>query len=335
MSPACYVWRCSFTCLSLYLNRNGLNDSTQFNPDRVIFNNPPAPRETPGCLYGTCLSGRTHISRSGFKAFERFIYRIAQVNHAEEMDWKTYAIAMLAFNFIGLLFLYLLLRLQNLLPLNPQDLPAVPPDLAFNTAVSFVTNTNWQSYSGETTMSYLTQMVGLAVQNFLSAATGMAVLIALIRGFVRHSANTIGNFWVDMTRSVLYILITSVFVLALVLVSQGVVQTFSGSTECIATCNRYQDANGQTVTEQTMATWPGRLADRHQAARHQWRRIFQCQLGPSLRKSHPALQLPGNAGDPAYSGSAVLYLRQDGGRYAQRLGDTGSYDHYLCGDAVC
>ena len=163
-----------------------------------------------------------------FKPLERLIYRIARVNSAEEMDWKTYAVAMLVFNFIGLLFLYLLLRLQNLLPLNPQGLPALPPDLAFNTAVSFVTNTNWQSYSGEAAMSYLSQMAGLTVQNFLSAATGMAVLIAMVRGFIRHSANTIGNFWVDMTRSVIYILMPLSLVLALALVSQGVVQTFSG-----------------------------------------------------------------------------------------------------------
>ena len=160
---------------------------------------------------------------------ERFIYRITGVKPQEEMDWKTYAFAMLLFSLVGLITLYGLQRLQAILPLNPQNLGAVAPDLSFNTSVSFNTNTNWQSYGGETTMSYLTQMIGLAVHNFLSAAIGMAVLIALIRGFVRHSAQTIGNAWVDMTRSILYILIPLSLILAIVLVSQGVVQTFDAS----------------------------------------------------------------------------------------------------------
>jgi K+-transporting ATPase ATPase A chain len=186
---------------------------------------------------------------------ERFVYRIAGVNTVDEMDWKTYAVAMLIFNFAGLLLLYALQRLQGVLPLNPQHFGAVRPDLAFNTAASFASNTNWQSYSGETTMSYLVDILGLTVQNFLSAATGMAVLLALIRGFVRHSAKTIGNFWVNMTRSVLYILLPLSFVLAIVLVSQGVVQTFSG----VQTANLMQpvqDAAGQTVSRQTIAVGP-------------------------------------------------------------------------------
>jgi K+-transporting ATPase ATPase A chain len=157
---------------------------------------------------------------------ERLLYRLARVKPDEEMGWKTYAVALLLFNLVGLLFLYLLLRLQSLLPLNTQDLSPVSPDLAFNTAASFATNTNWQSYGGETTLSYLSQMLGLTVQNFLSAATGMAVLIALIRGITRHTTDKLGNFWVDMTRSTLYILLPLALVLALALVSQGVVQTF-------------------------------------------------------------------------------------------------------------
>src|SRR6266436_4293029 len=142
------------------------------------------------------------------------------------MGWKTYAVTMLIFNLAGVLVVYALQRLQGLLPLNPQQLGAVSPGSSFNTAVSFATNTNWQGYGGETTMSYLTQMVGLTVQNFASAASGMAVLVALIRGFARRSAETIGNFWVDLTRTTLYILLPLSFVFALVLVSQGVVQTF-------------------------------------------------------------------------------------------------------------
>lgn len=186
---------------------------------------------------------------------ERFIYRIARLRADEEMDWKTYAVVMLLFNFAGLILVYALQRLQFALPLNPQDLGAVRPDLAFNTAVSFATNTNWQSYGGESTMSYLTQMVGLTVQNFVSAATGMAILVALVRGFVRHSAKTIGNFWVDMTRSVLYILLPLSIILALVLVSQGVVQTFHGSQE-VALVQSTQDSGGQAINAQVIAVGP-------------------------------------------------------------------------------
>ncbi len=157
---------------------------------------------------------------------ERLIYKLSGVRPGNEMGWKTYAVTMLIFNLAGVLVVYALQRLQGLLPLNPQQLGAVSPDSSFNTAVSFATNTNWQGYGGETTMSYLTQMVGLTVQNFASAASGMAVLVALIRGFARRSAETIGNFWVDLTRTTLYILLPLSFVFALVLVSQGVVQTF-------------------------------------------------------------------------------------------------------------
>ena len=158
---------------------------------------------------------------------ERLIYRLSGVNPKEEMRWTDYAIGMLVFNLLGALAVFALQRLQASLPFNPQNLPGVSPDSAFNTAVSFATNTNWQGYGGETTMSYLTQMLGLTVQNFVSAATGMAVLVALIRGFIRRNADTIGNFWVDLTRSVLYILMPLSLILALVLVGQGVVQTFS------------------------------------------------------------------------------------------------------------
>ena len=161
-----------------------------------------------------------------FSPVEHLIYRLCKVRHAIEMDWKTYGMAMLIFNAAGLLALYLLQRVQGLLPLNPASLGMVGPDLAFNTAASFATNTNWQSYGGETTLSYLTQMLGLTVQNFVSAATGMAILVALIRGLTRQTAHTIGNFWIDLTRSTLYILLPLSLILALALVSQGVVQTF-------------------------------------------------------------------------------------------------------------
>ncbi len=191
---------------------------------------------------------------------ERLIYRMTGVRPEEEMDWKVYALAVLLFSAASVLGLYLLQRLQGSLPLNPQKLGAVSPDSSFNTAVSFATNTNWQAYAGETTMSYLTQMAGLAVHNFVSAATGMAVLIALIRGLARRQAATIGNFWVDLTRGTLYILLPLSFVLALVLASQGVIQTFS-AYKTVPMVETTQGADGkavsgQMITRQTIALGP-------------------------------------------------------------------------------
>ena len=158
---------------------------------------------------------------------ERLLYRLYGIDKDQETHWTRYALAVLAFSLLGVLVVYALQRLQGVLPLNPQGMGAVTPDSSFNTALSFVTNTNWQGYVGEATMSYLTQMAGLTVQNFFSAATGMAVAVALIRGFSRHTVETIGSFWVDMTRSVLYILLPLSLVLALVLVGQGVIQNFA------------------------------------------------------------------------------------------------------------
>ena len=155
---------------------------------------------------------------------ERFIYRICGVKADEDMGWKQYAIAMLVFNVCGMVAVYVFQRTQQWLPLNPQHFPALSPDLSINTAISFITNTNWQAYSGESAMSYLTQMAALAVQNFLSAATGIAVLIAVVRGFARKTTKGIGNFWVDLTRTTLYVLMPFSFLLAMLLVSQGVIQ---------------------------------------------------------------------------------------------------------------
>ena len=210
-----------------------------------------------------------------FAGIERLFYRLSGVKPEQEMRWTHYALAMLAFNLFGLLAVYGLQRFQDVLPLNPQTLPAVTPDSSFNTAVSFATNTNWQGYSGEATMSYLTQMLGLSVQNFVSAASGMAVLVALIRGFNRRNSNSIGNFWVDMTRSTLYILLPLSFLLAIVLVGQGVVQTFNpyqtvnlqeavsySAPKLDADGKALVDAEGKPVTEtvqtqqQTLAMGP-------------------------------------------------------------------------------
>jgi K+-transporting ATPase ATPase A chain len=166
-----------------------------------------------------------------FRPIERLLFRLCGIDEKREQSWQSYTIAMLAFSIAGLLITYAIQRLQHLLPLNPDKLGAVAPDLAWNTAVSFVTNTNWQAYVGEATMSHLSQMVALAFHNFASAATGMAIAIAVIRGIARQSATTLGNFWVDLVRATLWILLPISFVSALVLLSQGVVQNFDASVE--------------------------------------------------------------------------------------------------------
>ena len=195
---------------------------------------------------------------------ERGIYRISGVDPDEDMTWQVYAAALLIFSLLGMLLLFLLLRLQNFLPLNPAGMKAMPSDTAFNTAASFVTNTNWQNYGGETSLSYLSQMLGMTVQNFLSAASGMAIAAAFIRGFSRQQAQTIGNFWVDLTRSVLYILFPLSIMLALILVSQGVIQTFSGSTTAIL-IQPYTNPDGQIIHQQVIAAGPAasQLAIKH------------------------------------------------------------------------
>src|SRR6267142_1184374 len=157
---------------------------------------------------------------------ERFTYRAMGVDPRKEHDWKQYTLAMLLFSLVGCLFTYAILRFQYFLPLNPQKLAGVSPDLSFNTAISFTTNTNWQNYAGESTMSYFSQMVGLAFHNFVSAATGIAIAAALVRAIARHSARTLGNFWVDLVRVTYYLLLPLSFVFAVFLVSQGMIQNF-------------------------------------------------------------------------------------------------------------
>lgn len=180
-----------------------------------------------GLYMANVMEGRPIWPVRAGARLEALIYRLCGVDPGAEMGWKVYAIALLVFNALGALLVYGLQRLQYWLPLNPEHFTAVSPDSSFNTAISFITNTNWQGYTPESTMSYLTQMAGLAVQNFLSAATGIVVAVALIRGLARHSAKAIGNFWADVTRSTLYVLMPIAFVLALALTSQGVIQNFS------------------------------------------------------------------------------------------------------------
>jgi K+-transporting ATPase ATPase A chain len=165
------------------------------------------------------------------KPLEKFTYRLMGINSAQEQNWKQYTIAMLLFSAVSCLFTYAILRLQNHLPLNPQGLAALTPDLAFNTAISFTTNTNWQSYSGEATMSYFSQMVALVIHNFGSAATGIALAAALVRGIARQTATTLGSFWVDLVRTTYYLLLPLCLVFAVFLISQGVIQNFSPYTQ--------------------------------------------------------------------------------------------------------
>ncbi len=208
-----------------------------------------------GTYMARVYTGERTVLDRVLRPLERWLYRMIGVDPKTEMAWHVYAAAFMVFSIAGLFLTYAFQRLQAILPLNPAGLPAVPPDLSFNTAASFATNTNWQSYGGESTMSYLTQMAALAKENFISAAAGMAVLVAFIRGLARHTAKTIGNFWVDLTRTVLYILIPLCFVFALVLVSQGVVQTFRGY-QTVALLQSTKDADGKQVTEQVIAVGP-------------------------------------------------------------------------------
>jgi K+-transporting ATPase ATPase A chain len=208
-----------------------------------------------GAYMARVYEGKPFALERLLRPLEKAVYRLGGIRPEAEMSWRSYAGSVLLFSAAGLVGLYLLQRLQGVLPCNPQGLPAVSPDSAFNTAVSFVSNTNWQGYGGESTMSYFTQMAGLGVQNFLSAAAGMAVLVALIRGFVRSSAATIGNFWVDLTRTVLYILLPLSLLLAVLLVSQGVVQSFAPYRE-VPLLQATQDVDGNTVAEQTIPLGP-------------------------------------------------------------------------------
>ncbi|MGA9772237.1 MAG: potassium-transporting ATPase subunit KdpA [Blastocatellia bacterium] len=217
-----------------------------------------------GIYMAKIFSGEPTIIGKALGPVERIIYRICRIDESREQHWTTYTAAMLMFSVVSLLVLYALQRLQYYLPLNPQEFSGVKPDLAFNTAASFTSNTNWQSYSGESTMSYFTQMAGLAFHNFVSAATGIALAIAFIRGIARREAKTIGNFWVDLTRASLYVLLPLCVVGALFLVSQGVVQNFKPYTQA-ALVEAQQvtktdavtgEETTETVTAQTIAQGP-------------------------------------------------------------------------------
>ena len=211
-----------------------------------------------GLYLAHVMTGEPNFAVRCGRGFETLIYRVCGIRAEDDMDWRHYALAVLMFNALGVFAVYALQRLQSVLPFNPQSLPNISADSAFNTGLSFVTNTNWQGYVGEATMSYLTQMLGLAVQNFFSAATGIVVVIALIRGFARRSVGTIGNAWVDLTRITLYVLLPFCVVYALFLTSQGVIQNFDDYRQVTTLdATRYTrpllDAEGQTRTDDSGA----------------------------------------------------------------------------------
>ncbi len=208
-----------------------------------------------GLYTARVYSGSAPLLEPVIGPVERLFYRLCGVDRSKEMTGRQYSVAVLMFSLVSFVAVYAVQRMQGWLPLNPESLPAVSPDSSFNTAVSFATNTNWQGYGGESTMSYFTQMVALTVQNFVSAAVGMAVLVALIRGFTRQNTDTIGNFWVDLVRGTLYVLVPLSLVLAVLLVSQGVVQTFDAYHE-VTLLEPTVDAEGKAINTQTIAVGP-------------------------------------------------------------------------------
>ena len=292
-----------------------------------------------GAYMAAVYDGRAMWAQRIGGPLERLIYRGAGVDPKREMGWIEYALAMLWFNLLGALVVYALQRLQQWLPLNPQAMAAVSPDSAFNTAASFATNTNWQGYAGESTMSYLTQMLGLAVQNFVSAASGMAVLVALIRGFARKEASGIGNFWTDLVRSTVYILLPLSIVFAVVLVSQGVVQTFDKAAtvtlvQPVTYDNPKNGPDGQplkddkgnpvtekaTATEQTIPLGPAASQIAIKQLGTNGGGFYNVNSAHPLENPTPLSQFPGDAGDPADPGGAVLHVRQDDRRHPPGLG---------------
>ena len=278
-----------------------------------------------GLVHGPRLR-RQAVLRHGPRARlagARHLSRCRRRSASKKWVGGKYTVAVLLFNAVGFLAVYALLRLQGVFA--AQSARVCRPTrrtLAFNTAASFATNTNWQGYGGETTMSYLSQMLGLTVQNFVSAASGMAVLVALIRGLARRTAATIGNFWFDLVRSTLYILLPLSVVVALCLGFAGRHSELQivrhGERAAADDRGRRHEARHAVACH-----GPGRIANRDQATRHERRRVLQCQLGASVRKSHAACELHRAAVHSVISAALVLHVRRDGRRHAARLGIAG------------
>ena len=279
----------------------------------------------PGGTYMTNVyQGKRTLLSPILVPLENLIYKAAGIKQDEEMDWKNYAKALLLFNGLGLIVLFLTLLFQGNLPLNPQRFPGFPLDLAFNTAVSFVTNTNWQAYSGESTASYLTQMSGLAVQNFLSSATGMCIAIALIRGFTRHTSQTIGNFWQDMTKSVLYILLPISIIAALLLVSQGVIQNFDPYSNS-SLLQPFQTPDGQSINNQMLPMGPVASQEAIKEFGTNGGGFFNANSAHPFENPTPLTNCSGNTSYPSYPFFSYLYIRTLHGQYQAGVG-------FICND---
>ena len=249
---------------------------------------------------------------------ERILYRLSGVDPDEDQHWTRYAASLLLFSAVTMLLTYMVLRLQHLMPLNPQAFPAVTDRQAFETSASFTSNTNWQSYSGESMMSYFSQMTQLAFHNFVSAAVGMAVAVGLIRGLARRgdeARGRIGNFWTDLVRGTLYVLVPVSLVLALVLVHQGVIQNFKS----------YLTVTTLEGAKQNSRDGPCSEPRGHQTAWHQRRRILQRQLGAPIRESHAVVQFLGDVAHLHYPLSAHLHARPDGSKSTSWLGGVGRH----------
>ncbi len=231
-----------------------------------------------GNYIGKVMNGERVFLSKILVPCESFIYKVLHVDKNEDMGWKKYSFSIIAFSLISLVILFFIHLCQGFLPLNPENIKGTSLDLAFNNAISFVTNTNWQAYSGESSLSYFTQMIGLTVQNFVSPAVGMCVLFALIRGFFRVNAKGIGNFWTDITRSILYVLIPLSVVLSLVLVSQGVVQNFR-SYDTVSLVEPITLDDGTVVTEEIVPQ--GSKSNCHKTIRNKWWWVLWCEFSTS------------------------------------------------------
>ncbi len=301
-----------------------------------------------GAFMANVYDGKRTFLDPVLRPVERLIYRVCGVDPDEGMDWKTYAVAMLLFNGLGALAVYGLQRLQGVLPLNPQGFAGVTPDSSFNTAMSFATNTNWQGYGGEATMSYLTQMLGLSVQNFVSAAAGMATLVALIRGFRNASTREIGNFWVDLTRSVLYIMLPLSIGLALVQTSQGVVQNFSAYKtvpllQATSVTTPVKDADGNpvldekgepktettAVTEQTLPMGPASSQVAIKQLGTNGGGFFNVNSAHPYENPTPLSNFLEVLAILVISARALLHLRPDGRRHPPGVGRARRHDRHL------
>ena len=271
-----------------------------------------------GAYMARVYQGEATTAQRIFGPLERLIYRVVRVDPREEMTWKAYALAVMLFNVAGLLAVYLLQRLQGVLPANPAGLGAVTPDSSFNTAMSFATNTNWQGYGGETTLSYLTQMLGLTVQNFVSAATGMAVLVALIRGFSRKTTTDLGNFWVDLDSGHALHPPPALDRLRARPGLAGRRPDFRpyASAQLLRSDEGRRRQDGHRASSRSARC----VADHHQAARHERRRVLQRELGAPVREPDRPLELRRDVLDPPHSRRALLHVRQDGRGHAAGLG---------------